>query len=81
MVEVKRKKGESFESMLRRFSKRMQQSGRVLEAKKKRFHLPLKNKTSLKSSALRRLEASEKRDYLIRTGQFVEEVRKPGMKR
>lgn len=77
MVEVKRKKGESFESVLRRFSRRLQQSGKQLEVRKYRFHAPKLNKTKQKASALRRVEIREKREYLARIGQLKEEVRTP----
>lgn len=75
MAEVKRRKGESFDSMLRRFSKRIQQSGRLLQAKKTRYHAKEKNKNSARESALRRLEIAEKRDYLIKIGRLVDERR------
>lgn len=75
VVEVKRKKGESFESLLRRFGKRVQQSGRILEAKKIRFHARRKNKNSLRKSALRRLEIATKREFLLKTGRLIEEER------
>lgn len=78
MSEVKRKKGESFESMLRRFSRRVQQSGRMLQARKIRFHEPKKNKNAQKSSALRSLQISKKRDYLERIGQLPEPKRRGG---
>ncbi len=77
MVEVKRKKGESFESLLRRFGRRVQQSGKVLEARKIRFFAEKPNKNKVRESALRRLEMREKRDYLMRIGQLKEEPRKP----
>jgi ribosomal protein S21 len=66
MLEVKRRKGESFDALLRRFTKRVQLSGRLLEVKKHRFHTKDKNKTSLKKSALRRLETATHREYLLR---------------
>lgn len=75
VVEVKRKKAESFESLLRRFSRRLQQSGKALEVRKLRFHADKPNKTKLKESALRRLQIREKREYLIRVGQLKEETR------
>ncbi len=76
MPEVKRKKGESFESMLRRFSRRVQQSGRMLQARKIRFNEPKKNKNAQKSSALRRMQIAEKREYLDRIGQLPEPKRR-----
>ncbi|EKD32740.1 MAG: hypothetical protein ACD_76C00155G0002 [uncultured bacterium] len=81
MTDVKRKKGESFEAMLRRFTKRAQQSGLILEAKKVRYHSKKTTKTSAKERALRAKEVSAKRDWLIKTGQLVEDKYSFGKKR
>ena len=81
MVDVKRRKSESFESLLRRFTRRVQLSGRLLEARKYRFHSKDPNKTKQKESALRRLELREKREYLLKTGQLIEEKRGRGPRR
>lgn len=37
MAEVKRKKGETFDALYRRFQRRIQSSGKILQAKKIRF--------------------------------------------
>jgi len=75
VVTVKRKKGESFESLYRRFSRRVQQSGSMIQVKKTRFHTDEPNKTKVKKSALRRLVARARREYLIRVGQLDESER------
>ena len=72
-VEVKRKKTESFESLLRRFTRRIQQSGKQLEYRKRRFHVHAANGTKRRVSALRRLKIGERREYLLKTGELVEE--------
>ncbi len=81
MVDVKRKKGESFESLLRRFSRRVQMSGRLLQAKKVRFHNDKPNKNKLHATALRKLKIREEREYLIKTGQVTEEELRAAKKR
>lgn len=73
VVEVKKKKGESFESLMRRFSRRVQESGRMLQARKIRFRESEKNKNAERDAALRRLELSAKREYLLKTGKAKEE--------
>ncbi|HLD20601.1 MAG TPA: 30S ribosomal protein S21 [Patescibacteria group bacterium] len=78
MVNVKRKKAESFESLYRRFSRRVQQSGSMLQVRKTRFHKDEPNKTKVKKSALRRLVSKARREYLIRIGQLDETVRPQG---
>lgn len=72
-IEVKRKKGESFEALFRRFSRRLQQSGKVLEVRGHRFFERTPNKNKVRDSALRRLEMGARREYLLKTGKVKEE--------
>ena len=72
MLEVKKKDGESFESLLRRFTRKTIQSGKILQAKKVRFHQKPKTKREVKASALRREELRRQRDYLRRIGKLDE---------
>lgn len=73
VIEIKRKKSESFEAMFRRFSRRLQQSGKILTLRAGRYFNKPANKNKQKSSALRRLEKGEKREYLLRTGKLKED--------
>lgn len=54
MVEIKRKEGESMPAFLYRFNKKMQQSGVLREAKKRRFQGRPVNRLKRKLSALHR---------------------------
>lgn len=54
MVEVKRKDNESFESMLRRFNRKIQQSGVLIRARKIRFFVTPKSRNLQKVAARRR---------------------------
>lgn len=76
MIESKRKKGETFESLLRRFNKRILQSGVVLQAKKVRFKTKPANKNLQKKLALRRLTIKAEKEYLRKIGKLVEEDNK-----
>ncbi|MEK7665895.1 MAG: 30S ribosomal protein S21 [Patescibacteria group bacterium] len=75
MAEAKRRKGESFEALLRRFNKRMQMSGGMLEAKKRRHFVRKPSANGRRASALRRLQIGVKRAYLEKVGLLVEEPR------
>jgi len=75
VVEVKRKKGETFEALVRRFSKKIQQSGRLIQSRKIRYYEAKKNKTAVRTAAARRQEINVKRDYLKKIGKLVEEPR------
>jgi len=76
MVEVKRKKGESFDGMYRRFLKRMQFSGKILEAKGRQFKQSKKSEAAKRKSALVALQYRRKREYLRKIGKLVEEPRR-----
>jgi len=76
VVELKRKKGESFESFLRRFSKRLQQSGKLYEVRQ-RQHVPQKiNKNKQKLRALVGMKLHSTREYLKKTGKLKDEPKK-----
>lgn len=72
MVDVKRKRGETFESLLRRFNRRLQLSGRILEAKRTRFYKKDKSKNLERENAIRREALKAKREYLIKIGKLRE---------
>ena len=72
MLEVKKKDNESFEALMRRFSKKLMQSGRIIQAKKVRFHTKPLNKRAQKLKALRSEEISSKREYLRKIGKLDE---------
>ncbi len=78
MPEIKKKPKESFETLLRRFNKMMQQSGRLIQAKKIRFYGRPKNDRSRKETALRRLKIENKKDYLKKVGKLKDQF--PGTK-
>lgn len=80
MAEVKLKKGESFDGLLRRFSRKVMMSGRILQAKKVRFHAEPKTKLELRRSALHRAKVRSYRDFLIKTGAVTEEELAKGTK-
>jgi len=73
VAEVKRKKSETFESLLRRFHKKLQQSGRLIQSRKIRFYERPKNRNKIRQEALRRKEIGEKREYLKKIGKLKEE--------
>lgn len=74
MAEVKRKKGETFEALIRRFGKKIQQSGRLIQSRKIRYYESKRSKTAIRAAAARREEIKEKREYLKKIGKLVEEI-------
>ncbi|MEI7497816.1 MAG: hypothetical protein WCK11_00850 [Candidatus Falkowbacteria bacterium] len=76
VVITKRKKEESFESFLRRFNKRMQQSGNLLRVRKKQYFAEAKSRNLRRRSALVSLEYKDKNEYLRKVGKLKEEPRR-----
>jgi len=75
MVEFKRKKGENFESFLRRFNKTLIKSRKLNEVRRRKYVSSKKNKTQQKEYALISLKMREKKEYLRKTGKLKEETR------
>lgn len=69
-IEVRRKQNESSEALLRRFSRKMLQTGLVNRLKKARYHTPKKNKRAVKIAALRRNYITQKKEYLQKIGKL-----------
>ena len=70
MVEVKRREGESFESLLRRFNRKIQQSGVLVRARKIQFYEPRKSRNLIRESARRRSELAREREELKKLGKL-----------
>lgn len=75
MSEFKRKKGESFESFIRRFNKSLIASRKLNEVRSRQFRSKEKNKNKQKEYALMSLKMRSKKEYLRKTGKLKEETR------
>lgn len=76
MSEIKRRKNESFEAYMRRVKKRWQQSGKILQVKKIRYHSRDKSRNMRRKSALHRLQKADQIAYLKKIGRMPEETRR-----
>lgn len=56
--------------MLRRFTKKVQQSGVLIRAKKARFYEPQRSKRAVRESAIRRKTIRDKNDLLRKMGKL-----------
>ncbi len=72
MVEVRKRDNESSDSLIRRFSRKVQQSGVLLQARKIRFYERKKSKYKQREEAQRRAELNAERDRLIKLGEIDE---------
>jgi len=82
MVEVKKKEGESTESLIRRFTKRVQSSGVLLRSKQGRYYNTKKSKLEKKEVAARRDQIKEKKELLRKIGKLDDFIdpRRPNKK-
>ncbi len=74
-VEVRKKEKETTASLLRRFSRRVQQSGVLLRARRTRFYEAPKSKRQKRIDALRRSIMQKEREKLIKLGKIEERRR------
>lgn len=76
MVEVKRREHETIGAMLRRFTRRVQMSGILLNSRKGRFYKGETTKREVRARALRRIIKTKERSRLEKLGKL-----KPNEKR
>ncbi len=70
MIELRKKDKESTPNLLRRFTKKVRQSGVLLKARQGRFRIRQKSKLKKKNSALRREKLRGMRAELSKLGEI-----------
>jgi len=70
-LEIKREGRETSQNLVRRFSRRMKQSGILLRARKARFKERGKSKQMKKRSALRREELKKQYEKMEKLGKII----------
>lgn len=73
MVEVRKKPGETSAAMLRRFTRRVQQSGILLVARKSQFYRSKPTKIKMRQKALRRTAKLKEVARLEKLGKLKKE--------
>lgn len=77
MVQVERRERESLEKLLRRFNKKLQQTGAVRRIRGLQFYESPKSKGERRKEAIRRADIRKKKEYLRKLGIVdVEQWRK-----
>ena len=69
MVEVKKKDNESFDSLLRRFNRKIQKSGVLIRARRIRFFFFFKSRNLQKVAARRRSQIKAEKEELKKMGK------------
>ncbi len=72
MIEARRKDNESIGAFLRRFTKKVQQSGVLIRARRIRFKVDAKTKKEKQLAALRRVRTKQEREKLFKLGKLDE---------
>ena len=76
-VNVEKRDGETNESLLRRFTKKVQSTGLVRTKKEKAFKQVKKNDNKKRKEALAKKQIKEQYDYLRKTGRLEELANSP----
>ncbi len=71
MISIKKKEKENSANLLRRFTKKVRQSGILMSARKNRFNQRAKNKRSVRMSALRRNYLKGLRAEMTKLGEVT----------
>lgn len=74
MIEVKKKDKETSENLIRRFTRRVQQSGVLMNARKSRFRKDKKTRREVRIGAMYRAKVKKVVDNLKKMGKFNEET-------
>ena len=72
-IEVKKQQGETTRGLLRRFSRRIQQSGVLVQARKERFYEKDKTKKERRDGAVYRVRVGKEKEKLRKMGLLEEE--------
>ncbi len=74
MIQVRKKERETGESLIRRFSRRVQQSGVLRRARKTRFHRAEPSRIKRREEALYKVKIRKVINRLKKLGKFDEEA-------
>jgi len=75
VITVEKKEGESNDSVMRRFTRKVQSSGVLIRKKRGQYREKEPNKRAKKISAIRRTRSKAERAYLIKVGKLEETPR------
>lgn len=81
MVEVRKREHETTGAMVRRFTRRVQQSGILVQARKLKFHKGKATKRQSRESALRRITLARERTRLEKLGKALPDKKGRGIRR
>jgi ribosomal protein S21 len=71
VIEVKKNTNESNMSLVRRFTRKMQESGIVRKVKSKRYNQRTESKVKTKKGALKRIAKKKENERLFKLGKVI----------
>lgn len=75
IIEVSKNTNESNMNLIRRFSRKVQETGVIQKVKGKRYNERSSSKLTVKKATLKRLAKRKERDRLVKLGKVVVTVR------
>ena len=75
IIEIKKNPNENNGSVLRRFSRKIQESGIIRRVKGNRYNLRKESKLKVKKSALKRMARRKEIEHLKKLGKMVTKTR------
>jgi ribosomal protein S21 len=80
VIEVKKNANESNMNLIRRFSRKVQESGIIQKVKSKRYNQRTESKVKIKAATLKRLANRKKQEKLFKLGKATKNFKKKGHK-
>lgn len=80
VIEVKKNTNESNMNLIRRFTRKVQESGIIQKVKSKRYNERAESKVKIKIATLKRLARRKNQEKLIKLGKATKVVKKRGHK-
>ena len=78
VIEVKKNANESNMNLVRRFTRKVQESGIIQKVKSKRYNKRAESKVKVKQATLKRLANKKKQEKLFKLGKATKILKKRG---
>lgn len=76
VIEVKKNANESNMNLIRRFSRKVQESGIIQKVKSKRYNQRTESKVKIKAATLKRIARKKNQEKLFKLGKATKTTRK-----
>ena len=78
VIEVKKNANENNMNLVRRFTRKVQESGIIRKVKSKRYNERAESKVKTKAAALKRIIRRKEQERLLKLGKAIEDPKKKG---